>query len=666
MFYHQSILQRRGGKFGTVWLAATKIDQLKRRDFSAVDIKRTCDDILDYILVRIMPKKQGSGHPRFSLYLSSQLMYGVIRVFKRQNEYLLDDVTNFFCKMRIAVANLEEIDLKAMNRQEQLACDLDDLCADNPWFGVLQMDAADLLKSPQIPDMEMWRIESSLAIPRSPLMSPPLRLAHPSTPQISITEPMLKPDMASPHTVSSKEEITIPDIDMTIFQDIQFQPEHDLPPFDGKLVDIILEEPLPGDLQMGKFLSPVKVPQYEEMQQDLVQGLLSPKERTPMTKPDKSSVPERRAPVLSPGVTPMPQPEEPVLRPRRARASFTLQLSPVPPSPRRQRKRRHLCIDAQCQILKDQLKQNFTNREDIMRTFVLPDLKKSSVQDLFNNPGRPAMARQPQLLQLWRRNAVYGLLETDSDIGQPAWSVPDLLGDEEPRPTRSKRRLISQSVPQLSPVQQLQEPDIQIQEHELPRPDLEAIPEHVMEEQPSTEMMREGSLSRSRLLDDTPVSIHQKSTHSETDKSKDLDKSKGKEEPTLSKSKRKSRSKGSISTEEEMDLNLIPDISENQSVLQESLAQLSSIMEEPQVPITPVPLPVVTTTTPTAAELLRLIRRYTREEEWTTFQAICSPNQFDRTQAAKIFSDLIDLCRAKKVKCEQEEAFEDIYIWRTS
>lgn len=38
------------------------------------------------------------------------------------------------------------------------------------------------------------------------------------------------------------------------------------------------------------------------------------------------------------------------------------------------------------------------------------------------------MARQPQLLQLWRRNAVYGLLETDSDIGQPAWSVPDLLG----------------------------------------------------------------------------------------------------------------------------------------------------------------------------------------------------------------------------------------------
>ena len=39
-----------------------------------------------------------------------------------------------------------------------------------------------------------------------------------------------------------------------------------------------------------------------------------------------------------------------------------------------------------------------------------------------------AFTKHPQLIQLWRRNAVYGLLETDSDIEQPAWSVPNLLG----------------------------------------------------------------------------------------------------------------------------------------------------------------------------------------------------------------------------------------------
>ena len=37
-------------------------------------------------------------------------------------------------------------------RQEQLALDLDDLCADNPWFGALQMNG-DLLRSPQLPNL---------------------------------------------------------------------------------------------------------------------------------------------------------------------------------------------------------------------------------------------------------------------------------------------------------------------------------------------------------------------------------------------------------------------------------------------------------------------------------------------------------------------------------
>lgn len=37
-------------------------------------------------------------------------------------------------------------------RQEQLALDLDDLCADNPWFGTLQMND-DLLRSPQLPNL---------------------------------------------------------------------------------------------------------------------------------------------------------------------------------------------------------------------------------------------------------------------------------------------------------------------------------------------------------------------------------------------------------------------------------------------------------------------------------------------------------------------------------
>jgi hypothetical protein len=44
---------------------------------------------------------------------------------------------------------------------------------------------------------------------------------------------------------------------------------YDLQTFDDKEVRSILEEPVPTDLQMGKFLSPVKVPQYEDLEQNL-------------------------------------------------------------------------------------------------------------------------------------------------------------------------------------------------------------------------------------------------------------------------------------------------------------------------------------------------------------------------------------------------------------
>ena len=44
--------------------------------------------------------------------------------------------------------------------------------------------------------------------------------------------------------------------------------------------------------------------------------VLSPKEQTPVTRPD-NGIPTRRSQLPSPGVTPMPPPEQPVLRARR-------------------------------------------------------------------------------------------------------------------------------------------------------------------------------------------------------------------------------------------------------------------------------------------------------------------------------------------------------------
>ena len=38
------------------------------------------------------------------------------------------------------------------------------------------------------------------------------------------------------------------------------------------------------------------------------------------------------------------------------------------------------------------------------------------------------LAGNAKLVRLWRKNAVYGILETESDIETPAWSVPNLQG----------------------------------------------------------------------------------------------------------------------------------------------------------------------------------------------------------------------------------------------
>lgn len=53
------------------------------------------DDIMDYVLVRVPPPLSGLPRPRFSLYLSSQLQYGVVLVYHRQCEFLLGGLGPF-------------------------------------------------------------------------------------------------------------------------------------------------------------------------------------------------------------------------------------------------------------------------------------------------------------------------------------------------------------------------------------------------------------------------------------------------------------------------------------------------------------------------------------------------------------------------------------------
>ncbi len=49
------------------------------------------DDIIRMLTLRAQPLYAGGPRPRLSLYLSSQLMFGCVKVYNKQSDYLLSE-----------------------------------------------------------------------------------------------------------------------------------------------------------------------------------------------------------------------------------------------------------------------------------------------------------------------------------------------------------------------------------------------------------------------------------------------------------------------------------------------------------------------------------------------------------------------------------------------
>lgn len=86
MFYNHDILARRRTGLGLVWLAATLGDRsivrrLSRKEILGVEIDKVCDYV------------RRPGEP-LALRLSSQLMYGVVKLYGLKTETLYHDVAN--------------------------------------------------------------------------------------------------------------------------------------------------------------------------------------------------------------------------------------------------------------------------------------------------------------------------------------------------------------------------------------------------------------------------------------------------------------------------------------------------------------------------------------------------------------------------------------------
>ncbi|XP_070784582.1 REC8 meiotic recombination protein b [Enoplosus armatus] len=224
MFYYPNVLHRHTGCFSTIWLAATRGIRVTRRELLKVNVGLTCGDILDYVTDMVPPPQPNLPRPRFSLYLSSQLQYGVVVVYHRQCGFLLEEVQQtidrLLCSKRCIRIDMAEPDRLALDVPDRLHRMEQTEGAQDPFFG--------LMESHQLP---------------SPY---------------KIHQPMLELEEAgsqhslvpSPHTTFDKEGFRSPPAAITLTEKEQLlitSAEHfegdDLPEATAREIDLLMDQP---------------------------------------------------------------------------------------------------------------------------------------------------------------------------------------------------------------------------------------------------------------------------------------------------------------------------------------------------------------------------------------------------------------------------------------
>ncbi|CAF0806446.1 unnamed protein product [Brachionus calyciflorus] len=82
----QITLLRRRGRFGTVWLAAHHPTKLTKTEIVHLNLTNKCNEMLEFVT------NEHQNRPRFSLVISSHLMYGLCVLIKKQIQFIYDDL----------------------------------------------------------------------------------------------------------------------------------------------------------------------------------------------------------------------------------------------------------------------------------------------------------------------------------------------------------------------------------------------------------------------------------------------------------------------------------------------------------------------------------------------------------------------------------------------
>ncbi|XP_035271839.1 REC8 meiotic recombination protein b [Anguilla anguilla] len=404
MFYYPYVLQRHSGCFSTIWLAATKGIRLNRREFLKVNVGRTCEDIMDYVLVQAPPRNPGLPRPRFSLYLSSQLQYGVIIVYHRQCVILLEEIQQTIERLirseRHACIDVAEPDRRAYTLPDSLVLLEEAERAQDPFFGV--MGAEQGLPSPYRL-LQPWQSMEALSPQRPPTRNntttPEEGLTAPSG-SITLKEKELALIPAAEFEGAELPEVTVKEIDMLMEQQDQFYEE---------LEDKERERAAEGErvTLSGTTLS------VEQLKEHIVEEtiwLLDEETGQPVEVPVFGAQMEKTPPTIAMPVAPPSRPggEES----EREGGSSSELLHGEVPAKRPVRRRQLLFIDPDMQIPQDAMQAQIQNTlvETTSLSQVLlerPSQQRVSPAELFSKPCSTVI--HPDLLSQWNRAAVSSL-----------------------------------------------------------------------------------------------------------------------------------------------------------------------------------------------------------------------------------------------------------------
>ncbi|KAM4600937.1 meiotic recombination protein REC8 homolog [Polymixia lowei] len=428
MFFYPTVLQRHTGCFSTIWLTATKGVKLSRRDYLKVNVKKTCDDLMDYVLVRAPPLVPGLPRPRFSLYLSSQLQYGIILVYHRQCAILLEEIQTILGRLAKNRPS-RSINLDDYSRRDLFTPDfLSLLCesegAQDPFFGVMHLGEA------------------------MPIPSTLIQMIGASPEHLGLTGPA--PPLEDSFT-ASPDTITLREREPDIIPTAEFDGD-ELPDGDPGMIDLLLAQSdnfIEEEAELGREGAageerPTEIERERGGREGIKEMTVSIVELQPSTL-SSDDAPHQEA--LTPESR-HPSPAEPQVRKRTKGRRPSLEDLPAPERRGRRRRRRQLTFfDQETQLSQEVQQQQINDPLTETRPPPLPrppSHKMLSATDLLN---RPCIFLPEEPLLLWRRAAsITALSGSDLQVGEGGPGSTDSERERERKREEAQKEQESQNL----------------------------------------------------------------------------------------------------------------------------------------------------------------------------------------------------------------------------